>query len=126
MMKCSSETLQNLPYFWNMKTHIDFFILCYFIFFLMLTSTKWKMEKNYSISFHIPKICKFWSVLLGHFIKHKPLIYEIEECFYYNLCMYVQYIHWNFDSKLTCGKKHRKSTFLVKMSVIICIYFLLL
>ena len=32
LMKCSSETLQNLPYFWNMKTHVDFFILCYFIF----------------------------------------------------------------------------------------------
>ena len=24
LMKCSSETLQNLPYFWNMKTHTDF------------------------------------------------------------------------------------------------------
>ena len=25
-MKLLSETLQNLPYFWNMKTQIDFFI----------------------------------------------------------------------------------------------------
>ena len=25
LMKCSSEMLQNLPYFWNMKTHILFF-----------------------------------------------------------------------------------------------------
>ena len=23
--KCFSEMLQNLPYFWNMKTHVDFF-----------------------------------------------------------------------------------------------------
>ena len=22
-MKCSSKTLQDLPYFWNMKTHVD-------------------------------------------------------------------------------------------------------
>ena len=35
LMKWPSETLQNLPYFWNMKTHVVFFIfiLCYFIFF---------------------------------------------------------------------------------------------
>ena len=35
-MKCPSETLQNLPYFWNKITHIvffSFFNLCYFIFF---------------------------------------------------------------------------------------------
>ena len=24
-MKCSSEMLQNFPYFWNTKTHVDFF-----------------------------------------------------------------------------------------------------
>ena len=30
MMKLSSETLQNLPYFWNMKTPIVFFILSNF------------------------------------------------------------------------------------------------
>ena len=23
-MKCYSETLQNVPYFWNMKTFVDF------------------------------------------------------------------------------------------------------
>ena len=38
LMKCSSKMLQNLPYFWNTKTHmvfyfIFFFILCYFTFF---------------------------------------------------------------------------------------------
>ena len=34
LMKCSSGMLQNLPYFWNMKTHIViFFISCYLIFF---------------------------------------------------------------------------------------------
>ena len=31
LMKCSSEMLQNLPYFWNMKTYIFFhFMLLYF------------------------------------------------------------------------------------------------
>ena len=33
LKKCSSEMLQNLPYFCNTKTHIVFcFILCYFTF----------------------------------------------------------------------------------------------
>ena len=32
LMKCSSETLQNLTYIWNTKTHVVFFISCYFIF----------------------------------------------------------------------------------------------
>ena len=35
-MKLSSETLQNLPYFWNMKPHVvffSFFISGYFIVF---------------------------------------------------------------------------------------------
>ena len=33
-------------------------------------------NENY-MAFHIPKIwSKFWSVSLGHFIKHEPLISE--------------------------------------------------
>ena len=34
LMKWPSERLQNLPYFWNTKTHVvfSFFISCYFIF----------------------------------------------------------------------------------------------
>ena len=47
-MKSSRETLKNLPYFWN---------------------TKKKLFQKHS---------KFWSVSLGYFIKHKPLISE--EC----------------------------------------------
>ena len=38
LMKCPSEMLQNLSYFWNMKTQIIFFIfhfILYFIFSLM-------------------------------------------------------------------------------------------
>ena len=31
-MKCSSEMLQNLPHFWITKSHVVFFISCYFIF----------------------------------------------------------------------------------------------
>ena len=26
LMICPSETIQNLPYFWNMKTHVVFFV----------------------------------------------------------------------------------------------------
>ena len=31
LMKCSSEMLQNLPYFWNTKTHIQFFFIFHFV-----------------------------------------------------------------------------------------------
>ena len=39
-MKCSSETLQNLPYFWNTKTHVDFFIFHFMLlyFFLLMNA----------------------------------------------------------------------------------------
>ena len=59
LIKCYRDTLQNLPYFWNMKTHVDFsfLILCYFIFPLM----------------NVNRI-----VSLEHFIEHKPHISE--EC----------------------------------------------
>ena len=35
LMKCSSKMLQNLPYFWNTKTHVVFlfFISCYVLYF---------------------------------------------------------------------------------------------
>ena len=31
LMKCSSEMLQNLPYLWNTKTHVDFFFVFHFV-----------------------------------------------------------------------------------------------
>ena len=60
LMKCPSETLQNLPYFIYTKTKN-----CIFHFVLLYFS---------------PNECpgKFWSISLGRFIKHKPLISE--EC----------------------------------------------
>ena len=33
LIKCPRETVENLPYFCNLKIHIVFFIWCYFIFF---------------------------------------------------------------------------------------------
>ena len=96
-MKSSRETLQNLPYFIkyeNPKLLCPFFILCYFIFSLMVhrlghswgekkwTSTKWKTEKA-TLGFCIYEIWQIWSISPGHFIKHKPLISEE--------CIYVQY-----------------------------------
>ena len=33
LMKCSSETIQNLPYFWNMKNHVDFFIFHFILLY---------------------------------------------------------------------------------------------
>ena len=79
-MECPSETLQNLPYFWNTKIHVCkflFFISCYFIFPLMntlvyvdnghrpghLLGEKIKgneMKKKTYAGFRIPKI---WQIL---------------------------------------------------------------
>ena len=88
LMKWPSETLQNLPYFWNTKTHaihIVFFpfsiVLLYFFAYWMPWSTyvktvvrteRWK--KLWVFIFQ--KYGKFGSVSLGHFIKLKPLISE--------------------------------------------------
>ena len=58
LMKWPSKMLQNLPNFWNTKTHTIcclFFILCYFIF----------SPKNF-VEFHIRKI---WQIL-KHFTTH--------------------------------------------------------
>ena len=44
---CSGESLQNLPYFWKMKTHVFFFFF--------------------------QKYGKFWSISLDLFIEHKLL-----------------------------------------------------
>ena len=51
LMKLPSETLQNLPYFWNMKFQI--------VFFSFFISSNFGNEKNY-LDFHIPKI---WQIL---------------------------------------------------------------
>ena len=58
LMKCSSEMLQNLAYFWNKKTQLVL----------------------YNWVFLFQKYAKFWSVSLENFIKHKNLISE--ECWY--------------------------------------------
>ena len=36
LMKCSSEMLQNLPYFWNTKTHVVFFIFHFVLLYFFL------------------------------------------------------------------------------------------
>ena len=59
---------QNLPYFWN-TTWV----------FVYRRNKVAQNEKNY-MGFHVPKI---WHILLGNFLKHKPLIPE--ECHMYLL-----------------------------------------
>ena len=51
-MKLSSETLQNLPYFWNMKIQI--------VFFVSEVARNEKRKKNYLGFFLIAKI---WHIL---------------------------------------------------------------
>ena len=52
--KCSSEMLQNLPYFFDKKTH----------------------SPNYGFSYTYTKYSKLYSVSLEHFVERKPFIYE--------------------------------------------------
>ena len=80
LMKWPSEMLQNLAYFWNVKTHFSFFIYCYFIFFLINALVGWSMssafirgknnvahnEKKY-VGFIFQKNGKFWSISLRSF-----------------------------------------------------------
>ena len=84
LMKWPSKMLQNLPFFiYIQKPKVDFSFRATFFFPLMnalvyvditleekLRTTKWKMKNL------LKKYGKFWSILLGHFIKHKPLIFE--------------------------------------------------
>ena len=70
----------------------SYFILCYFIFPLMnvlvyvdidpraFIREKNKVERNEKWFLVFQNYGKFWSVLLGHFIKHKPLISEECNC----------------------------------------------
>ena len=61
--KSSNEILQNLPYFWNKKTCLVFFMFHFVLLYFSLINA-------------LQKYGKFWSISLGHFIKHKPLISE--------------------------------------------------
>ena len=87
--KSSTETLQNLPYFWNKKTLIiGFFSFCYCVcpslswhspgHPLLQIQSCWKGKKPKNIwLFLFQKYGKFWSVSRDNFIKHKPLISDI-------------------------------------------------
>ena len=95
LMKCSSETFQNLPYFWNKKTQTVFFFIFHFEqlwicnsrcpdlcwhrpghpLLQIQSSSKWKMKTTIWV-FLFQIYGKFWSVSLDNFIKHKPPISE--------------------------------------------------
>ena len=64
LMKWPCEMLQKLPYFWNMKTHADYFSFCATLFFPNEFPGLWKM-KNYT-SFCIPKIWKSYFAKYFH------------------------------------------------------------
>ena len=97
LMKWPSEMVQNLPYFiYIRKTKVAFsvfhFVLHYFCSLnecpdqcqhkpghllgeknKVAWNEKWKKQLGFFIYI---KYGKFWSILQGHFIKHKPLISE--------------------------------------------------
>ena len=84
-MKCSRETLQNLPYFIyteNPKLLFPFFISCYFTYFPMPWSISTKTRafirqeskgarnekwKKATLGFHIYKICQISKRFSGSF-----------------------------------------------------------
>ena len=71
----------------NPKLLFPFVILCYFIFSLMNDLVYVDIDQGIPLAwnenwkkqlwvFVYIKYGKFWFILLGHFIKHKPLIFE--------------------------------------------------
>ena len=75
-MKWPSEMLQILPYFWNIKTYIVFFSFRATVF-PPNECTALALWLGQSLGkFVFQKYGKFWSILVGHFIKHKALISE--------------------------------------------------
>ena len=71
LMKWPSYMLQNMLYFWNMKTHTNFLFIHHFMF-----------QENTN--------GKIWSILLSHFIKHNALISKE--------CHKTHSMHWFWDS----------------------------
>ena len=57
------------------------FSFCTTLFFSLMNAgcTKWKTKKKIWVCV-FQKYGKFWSILVGHFIKHKPLISEECRC----------------------------------------------
>ena len=93
LMKCSSETLQNLPYFWNTKTHVVFFLFHFVLLYffpnecpglcqdrpghpLLKIQSCLRWKKSIWV-FLLQKYGKFWSISQDNFIKHNPLISEV-------------------------------------------------
>ena len=100
LMKWPSKILQNLPYFYRKKPHTifsDFHFKQVYFFPNEFPGLCWhrpghslgeknlvaqdEKQKETTWVFLWKKYCKFWMISLGHFIKHKPPIYE--ECFLY-------------------------------------------
>ena len=90
LMKCSSGTLQNLPYFWNTKSHVVFLVFHFMLLFPPNECrpglcrhnrgknklARYERLKKTPWVFVFQKYDKFWSVLLEHLIKHKSLFSE--------------------------------------------------
>ena len=81
LMKWPSETLQNLPY---TKSQVVFFSIIFTNEYPGLCQHR----PGHSLGvFIFQKYGKIWSVSLGHFIKHIPLISE--ECLAEYYCIYI-------------------------------------
>ena len=94
LMKFSIKTLQNLPYFWNTKINLVFFVFHFVLlnfFPKEYPGLSWhrqgyslggknKVARNAKLKIYVififQKYGKFWSVFLEYFIKHKCLISE--------------------------------------------------
>ena len=79
-----------MPYFWKTKTHVDLSILCSYIFLIFVNIDQGRGLGNFLRKIHnktakwtntptcvflLKKYFNFWSILIGHFIKHKPCIF---------------------------------------------------
>ena len=69
--KCSSEALQNFPYFWNMKIHVFFFS-----YFFYPVNNLVNVNIGQSIHWEVRNEICVSNIWLGHFIKHMPPIFK--------------------------------------------------
>ena len=94
LMKCSSETLQNLPYFWNMKTHVDFFIFYFVSWYMIFSLINAMVYVGFSYSKYMANFEAFRQVILSCI---NPLFMESDilqtyiYTYYYLFTLYTTY-----------------------------------
>ena len=100
LMKCSSEMLHNLPYFWNTKTHtvfLSFFLSWYFSFSPNECPGLWRHEKNKVVAWNEKrkKLCGFsYAKSMANF-----------EAFWWNISSFIKLLFLKSAYVFVCTEK---------------------